>query len=476
MADRRLRLRLGLFVALVLVVFAGLIVLFGRAPTLFSNRAPYVVLFPEAPGIAVGTPVRKSGVRIGDVTQLDLDPSTGEVRVSIDVDKKFVPRTGEDAVITRGLLSGDTAIDFVPKVGPDGNPLPRGEPLPEGSEIRGIPPVSARALLSQAQEAIPSAQVSMARVQQSFQRIEQAIPKFEKAADEFAATNKAVQEFLGTAPNRPDAREVLSEVIVLLRAIRPVADDVRVLIRDNGPEVARLLRSARETADRANDLLNADNRRAVASSLRNIEIASDDLTKTIRLVALLADQAEKTLKELNARLVQSDRVLGNIDRLTAPFGDSAAEISSDVRSMVRNLNAASGQLSATLTEAQMTLKTLNRGDGTFHRILTDPTLYTNLSDATAGATRVLLRVERIAKDLEVFADKVARKPETLGVGGALRPSTGLKESPTAPLAPLPIGPLPAAPTPVPAGPPAVTPFPPVSSYKPAVPNDRPPPQ
>ena len=217
MADRRLQLRLGLFVALTLVVLAALVILFGRAPSLFTNRAQYAVLFPEAPGLAVGTPVRKSGVRIGDVTQLDLDSASGEVRITIEVDKKYVPRSGEDAVITRGLLSGDTALDFVPRVAADGTPLPRGEPLPPGSEIRGIPPVSTRALLTQAQEAIPTAQESMARVLQSFQRIEKAVPKFEKAADEFTATNKAIQDFLGADPNQPNAREMMKEIIALLR-------------------------------------------------------------------------------------------------------------------------------------------------------------------------------------------------------------------------------------------------------------------
>ena len=33
-------------------------------------------------------------------------------------------------------------------------------------------------------------------------------------------------------------------------------------------------------------------------------------------------------------------------------------------------------------------------------------------------------------DVEIFADKIARHPEALGVGGALRPSNGLKEPPT----------------------------------------------
>src|SRR4029453_16429312 len=119
-------------------------------------------------------------------------------------------------------------------------------------------------------EAIPTAQESMARVQQSFQRIEKAIPKIEKAADEFAATNKAIQDFLGADPNQPTAREMLREIIALLKAVKPVADDVRALIRDNGPEVARLLRSARESADSFNDVLNPDNRKAISTSLKNI--------------------------------------------------------------------------------------------------------------------------------------------------------------------------------------------------------------
>ncbi|HET6576326.1 MAG TPA: MlaD family protein, partial [Fimbriiglobus sp.] len=151
MAERSLRLRLGLFVAAALGVLSLLVVLFGGTPTLFANRAKYTVLFPEAPGLAVGTPVRKSGVRVGEVTALDLDEATGQVRVNVEVDPKHVPRTGEDAVITRGFLSGDTALDFVPKTTAEGPAPSRGEPLPRGAEIAGVPPVSARTLLGQAQ-------------------------------------------------------------------------------------------------------------------------------------------------------------------------------------------------------------------------------------------------------------------------------------------------------------------------------------
>jgi hypothetical protein len=67
----------------------------------------------------------------------------------------------------------------------------------------------------------------------------------------------------------------------------------------------------------------------------------------------------------------------------------------------------------------------------------------------------LARAERIAGDLEVFADKVARRPELIGVGGVVRPSSGLKDSPFAP-------------TPVPPGLPAYRP-----DWPPAVPATRP---
>jgi phospholipid/cholesterol/gamma-HCH transport system substrate-binding protein len=43
---------------------------------------------------------------------------------------------------------------------------------------------------------------------------------------------------------------------------------------------------------------------------------------------------------------------------------------------------------------------------------------------------LLPHMDRILHDVEVFADKIARHPESLGVGGAISPSSGLKEAPT----------------------------------------------
>jgi phospholipid/cholesterol/gamma-HCH transport system substrate-binding protein len=45
-------------------------------------------------------------------------------------------------------------------------------------------------------------------------------------------------------------------------------------------------------------------------------------------------------------------------------------------------------------------------------------------------TKILPRLDRILRDMEVFSDKLARHPELLGLRGAIVPSIGLKESPS----------------------------------------------
>jgi phospholipid/cholesterol/gamma-HCH transport system substrate-binding protein len=506
MAERKLRLRLGLFVASALAVLFVLVLLFGGTPSIFTNHAHYVVLYPEAPGVGPGTPVRKSGVRIGQVTRLDLDEQTGEVRVNIEVSRKHLPRQGEDANIARGLLSGDTSLDFLPKTSIDGTPEPRGEPYPPGSEIVGVPPVNARALLSQASGAIPTAQESLTR-------ITQAVPKIERTADEFTAlaiaarefipelrrTNAQVQELLGVAdpvlprgrqvalargapppaaePERVTLRDVLLEIRNLLRSIRPTADDIRAQLKQNGPELTKTLQALRRVADNTNELVSPENRKLVAALIGNLAAAGDDLTKTIRLAAILINEAEKTVKELNARVTQSERVFANLDKITTPAAANAEQIVRGISETVRNANAASEQLNKTLCEVQLTVKAFNSQSGTIQKLLTDPSLYNNLNIVVIGVARIAARVEKIARDLEVFADKIARKPETLGVGGALHPSTGLKESPNAPLPVLPVTPLPPTPETVqpPIGPIAPVPMA-VPVYKPATARgaDRPP--
>ncbi|MGL6097200.1 MAG: MlaD family protein, partial [Fimbriiglobus sp.] len=408
-----------------------------------------------------GTPVRKSGVRVGAVSTVELDEDTGLVRVNVVMDDGYRPRPSEDATISRGLLSGDTSLDFVPKPEIDGKPVPKAEPYPPDATIPGLPPINPRTLFNQASGAIPSAQESAQRIMLTFQRIEMAVPKAEKALDEIAAfarvgreavpelrrTNAKVQELIGAAdppggvPEPGTLKAAVKELTELLRTIRPAADDLRTLLKNAGPEITDTTKSIRRTSDSLNETLSPENRKAFAATLKSLQSGSDDLGKAIRLAAILIDGADKTIRELSARLAQAEGVLGNIDKVTKPVAANAEQIVADATAAVKSVNVAAGELSKVLVDVRQVVQKASRSDGTVSKLLTDPTLFNNLDDAAANAARLLARAEQIARDLQVFADKIARRPELIGVGGAVRPSSGLKESPTAPLPPNPLGPV-----------------------------------
>jgi hypothetical protein len=83
---------------------------------------------------------------------------------------------------------------------------------------------------------------------------------------------------------------------------------------------------------------------------------------------------------------------------------------------------------------------LDQSDGTLRRLLTDPSLYVHLDQLVCTLGKLTPWVNLILKNFEVFADKLARHPESIGLGGVVRPGSGLKDPPTYPAVPPPHGP------------------------------------
>src|SRR5687768_4934819 len=114
MNERVLQFRIGMFVIVAGLVLTMLVVWFGESPALFRQHAYLTVHFPEAPGVAEGIPVRKSGIRIGEVVAIAFDDRAGQpdgVLVTLALEKKYSLRAGSAPRITRSLI-GDVAIDM----------------------------------------------------------------------------------------------------------------------------------------------------------------------------------------------------------------------------------------------------------------------------------------------------------------------------------------------------------------------------
>lgn len=451
MSERGMRLRLGLFTLLAAGTLAGLIVLFAGAPRLFRQRVAYQVVFPDAPGLTPGTPVRRSGVRIGEVAGLELVPETGLVRVTLSLDPRFPPRSLEDITVTRGLITNDTSVDFIPR---ESGKRDLGDPVSPGADLVGIPPPSTRAILAQAQEVLPSAQASLDQIRRSVERFERAAPRLEEALANIRDAAGTIGEFVpelrrtndeiralaaGVRTLGPDVRKTNDQLQVLLTNASRVAEEVDVLIRTNEPAVRSAIQGVAKAVDAANELIGPANRESVNRTIRNASAASERLEPALRGVEdslkRLGTTTDELAIEVKKLLERATRSFDNVQTRFEAFVERFRPILGRVERVAANVETASEQIARGSEDVRAVIREFARADGTVQKLLTDGTLYARVSDLFLAFSKLAPKVERILIDTGTFADKIARHPESIGVGGVVRPSSGLKDPPSAPVRP-----------------------------------------
>ena len=129
MNERTMAFRVGVAVLSAIVLAAVLTVTFGGLPSLLEKTYTLHVKFPSASGLTVGAPVRKSGIRIGEVTNIALAPDD-QVKVALRINSKYTIRRDEVCRLRTSLI-GDAWVEFEPaqgsgSVSDDSAPRPTG--------------------------------------------------------------------------------------------------------------------------------------------------------------------------------------------------------------------------------------------------------------------------------------------------------------------------------------------------------------
>src|SRR5204863_362346 len=120
-------------------------------------------------------------------------------------------------------------------------------------------------------------------------------------------------------------------------------------------------------------------------------------------------EGTKTARRLQDTMNQFDQVLVNLNQATRPLAERGDRI-------LRNLDASFEQIARVASGLGDIVGPLGQGQGTLQKFFNDPSLYNNLNAAACQVTRSLPQLDRILANLEVFADKIARHPESIGLG------------------------------------------------------------
>jgi phospholipid/cholesterol/gamma-HCH transport system substrate-binding protein len=427
MTEQRRLLALGVFAVLALVLLATLIVMFGSLPTWFKRTNSYTVTFTDAPGLHPGSPVRRSGVRVGEVKDIALDDATGKVNVRIDVDKNFTVRENEKPTLIISLLGTDASIDFIPNE----KDMDRSV-MPPGSVLEGYSPVSVNTLLNRASEVVPTTQETLNDMRKSLKRLEEMAPLMEQTLKEYRDLGHSAN---GQFPDLAKSLKGSSDDFgATSREWRKLGENLNVLLLTNQDKVIKAIDNINLTLERVLLVLSDSNIKDVTAIIQNLrdvssraisitknaQDASDYLPSIGKNTDELIKESRQAVKRLQTTLDRADATMADLQRLSQPFGERGPAIA-------RNLDEGLDKLNRTMTDMQELMRVIGQSDGTVKRLLTDPSLYNNVDQLACAIAKMMPRLDRILKDMETFADKLARHPELIGVPGIINKSNGLKD-------------------------------------------------
>src|SRR5205823_5710091 len=152
-----------------------MIIWFGESPALFRDHIYVKAHFLEAPGVNEGVPVRKSGIRIGEVSAVEFDESPDRpegVIVTLAIERKYKIRSGSVPRLSKSLI-GDVAIDMLPGAGKE---------LLVASTNPASAPVVEGAVAVDPSKALAAATVAFEKVGGTLKTIDEAFDSIKKVA------------------------------------------------------------------------------------------------------------------------------------------------------------------------------------------------------------------------------------------------------------------------------------------------------
>lgn len=120
MNKKRLEWRVGLFVFIALAVLAALLLQFSRGTSLFRQTYDLYLVAKNVGGLKKNASVLMSGVQVGTVSDIRLNPQGTNVTITLKIYKQYVIHKDAEFRIEQSGFLGDQYVAIVPTLNEDG--------------------------------------------------------------------------------------------------------------------------------------------------------------------------------------------------------------------------------------------------------------------------------------------------------------------------------------------------------------------
>jgi len=286
----------GALVLVAILCLGILLLLLGNVPTIgrFGHKQKTIyVMFTQAPGVSRDTPVRKNGILIGRVTDVELrdDPDARGVLVTTAIDDNKTVYRNEVCRIGGSLL-GDAVLEFVLS----GDKKLANTPLQSGETILGIASSDPLQLIGNLEATLSESLKSVANTSDEIGKLVRRVSDLLENNDEQIArvANKAEETLDQIRQVAKNADEVLGDEEVK-RNFKQAMTEFPGVIKDTHDAIGSF-KSTLESADR---------------NLKNVE----GLTKP------LGQRGEQLVNNLDHTTAKLDRVLDDMAQFSQALND-----------------------------------------------------------------------------------------------------------------------------------------------------------
>ncbi len=348
------KIRIGLLVAVSLILAMLIIFFIGSEQKIFSRKNEYKIRLESASGLAEGNPVQLSGVTVGTVSDIRLprDPKLKVVMITIMIDRKFEERIRTDSrakLKKLGLIAADSFIDISPG-------SPQFPVVPPGSMIPAKESANVDQLISSGEDLVDNFLAISYSLKNVLQRVDRGEGLIGELTSQPRNKQKLTDTLLATLNKTNGLLDQVQHGDGLVGKLVYDEDYAREFtgaISGSATSLQNVMLSLQRSFETGQGMIPAllhdpEGKQKVFTLVENLRVTSENL--------LSFSAAMKNGEGLAPRLL-NDKAYG--DQTLAEF-----------RQLISRLND--------------TARKLNEGEGTAGRLIDDPAIYESINDILIG--------------------------------------------------------------------------------------------
>jgi phospholipid/cholesterol/gamma-HCH transport system substrate-binding protein len=400
MEENGYRFGVGVLVLASVLIGVLLVVFFGAVPQFWVGRYRVIINFPEAPGVDIDTPVRRSGVQIGRVVDVKLIDRNeqGGVNLTLELQNKHKILQRDQCRIRHGsLITGESIVEFLD--GNDASLLARYDGAagtPRDGLLDQDEMVIANSILKDGDylrggTVQPDPFGLVVDIQSTLATTLQSV---DRAAVRIEGSFENLQEILGGGKGElggfaNDAKEAIKQ------------------FKQTTETVNRTAETFNKTAESANRVFEQIERARIPEALAEVMVKLPDIIDEVEQTVQQTRSTVKSFETVGSNFQEvgktANEALQNIRDFTKPLGGQSNRVIEDVLRTVNNLDAL-------LVDLRRFSNRLNQSQGTIARLVDDEQLYLSLVNTLQNVERLSQRLDPVLRDVRIITDEVARDP------------------------------------------------------------------